>query len=184
MRLSSTVVVVAGEQAETVVTGLDELHNVRAIPRGERSPAEMTEAINKAVATYVVHDADPLGSVGDAWVGFFEGTEPVGGLELAIEAALAALRTDRSLLPDYYVVLDADDMAITRRHWWLGVLAGTAPTRVVLSRASVSAVTDVLGRLPTGRWWPSDLEGWLRGLPKVVPDQAGLTSGAGPSLTR
>jgi hypothetical protein len=176
MRLSSTVVVVAGERAGTVVSGLDGLHNVRAIARGERSPAEAAEAINRATATYVVHDADPLGAVGDAWVDLFDGVGPVGGLEVAIETALAALRSDRLVLPDYYVVLDPDEMPVTRRHWWLGALAGTAPTRVVPAQASVSAVTEVLGSLSSGRWWPEDTAKWLRGLPRVVPDRAGLPS--------
>jgi hypothetical protein len=124
----------------------------------------------------VVHDADPLGAVGDAWVGLFDGAAPVGGLEVAIETALAALRSDRLVLPDYYVVLDPDAMPVTRRHWWLGVLAGTAPSRVVPAPASVSAVTDVLGTLSSGRWWPADTAAWLRALPRVVPDRAGLPS--------
>jgi hypothetical protein len=175
-RLSSTVVVVAGERAGTVVSGLDGLHNVRAISRGERSPGEIADVVNRTLATYVVHDADPLGAVGDAWTGLFDGAVPVGGLEVAIEAALAALRSDRLVLPDYYIVLDPDDLPVTRRHWWLGVLAGAAPTRVVPARASVPAVTEELGRLASGRWWPADLESWLRGLPKTVPDQAGLPS--------
>lgn len=175
-RLSSTVVVVAGEGAGEVISGLEGLHNVRAITRGERSPAEIAEVVSRAVATYVVHDADPLGAVGDAWVDLFDGAAPVGGLEVAIEAALAALRSDRLVLPDYYIVVNPDDMPVTRRHWWLGVLAGTAPTRVVPAPASVSAVTDVLGRLSSGRWWPTDMESWLRGLPRIVPDRAGLPS--------
>jgi hypothetical protein len=173
-RLSSTVVVVAGEGADKVVSGLDGLHNVRAIPRGERSPAEVAEAVTRSLATYVVHDADPLGAVGDAWTGLFGGTVPVGGLEVATEAALAGLRAERLVLPDYYVVLDPGRMPVTRRHWWLGVLAGAAPTRVVPAHGSVAAVTDELGRLASGRWWPADLATWLRELPKVVPDQAGL----------
>jgi hypothetical protein len=176
-RLSSTVVVVAGEQAGEVVSGLDELRNVRAITRGGRALPEIADVVNRAVATYVVHDADPLGAVGDAWADLFDGAAPVGGLEVAIEAALAVLRSERLVLPDYYIVLDPDDMPVTRRHWWLGVLAGAAPTRVVPARASVSAVTDVLGSLASGRWWPPDLESWLRGLPRVVPDQAGLPGG-------
>jgi hypothetical protein len=57
------------------------------------------------------------------------------------------------------------------------VLAGAAPVRVVPVQASAAAVTEVLGRLAAGRWWPADLEVWLRGLPKVVPDRAGLPSG-------
>lgn len=171
-------VVVAGERAGTVVSGLDGLHNVRAITRGERSSAEVADVVSRSIATYVVHDADPLGTVGDAWAGLFDGTAPVGGLEVAIEAALAALRSDRLVLPDYYIVLDPDDMPVTRRHWWLGVLAGSAPARVVPAQASLAAVTDVLGRLSSGRWWPKDLEAWLRALPRTVPDQAGLPSTA------
>lgn len=77
-------------------------------------------------------------------------------------------------LPDYYVVLDPEGMPPTLRHWWLGVLAGTAPARVVPAQATVTAVGDALGHLRAGRWWPADLRGWLRGLPKIVPDRAGL----------
>jgi hypothetical protein len=173
-RLSSTVVVVAGERAAEVVGGLEGLHNVRAITRGERTPAELTDVVARASATYVVHDGDPLGEVGDAWVDFFDGNAPTGGLEVTIESALAALRADRLVLPDYYVILEPDDLPPTRRHWWLGVLAGAAPTRVVPAPASAVKVGDTLRTLSAGRWWPSDLEGWLRGLPRQVPDRVGL----------
>ncbi|MEN3538752.1 hypothetical protein AAH991_26820 [Microbispora sp. ZYX-F-249] len=173
-RPSSTVVVVAGDRAAEVTTALDGLHNVRAIPRGQRTPAEMTDVVTRATATYVLHDADPLAEVGDAWTGFFDGTTPVGGLEVAIETTLGALRAERLVLPDYYVVLDPDGLTPTRRHWWLGVLAGAAPARVVPSPASAGAVKETLRTLSAGRWWPSDLDGWLRGLPRQVPDRVGL----------
>jgi hypothetical protein len=173
-RLNSTVVVVAGEKAAEVVAGLDGLHNVRAITRGERTREEVTVLATRAVATYVVHDADPLADVGAAWADFFDGIAMTGGLEVAIEQALAALRAERVVLPDYYVVLDPGDLPVTRRHWWLGVLAGAAPTRVVPSPASAVEVAAALGTLSAGRWWPADVEGWLRGLPKTVPDRAGL----------
>ncbi|MGI8335915.1 hypothetical protein ACRYCC_38715 [Actinomadura scrupuli] len=172
-RLSSTMVVVTGEGAEEVVLGLDGLHNVRAVTRGERPPAEFTDLVSRASATYVVHDADPLAEVGDAWVDFFDGASPTGRLEVAIESALGALRSERELLPDYYVVLSPEDMPVTRRHWWLGVLAGAAPTRVVPVRPSTAEVAGALGRLAAGRWWPADLPEWLHGLPRTVPDQAG-----------
>ncbi|KAB8185861.1 hypothetical protein [Microbispora catharanthi] len=173
-RLSSTVVVVAGERAAEVISGLVGLHNVRAITRGERTPAEMTDVVTRASATYVLHDADPLAEVGEAWTGFFDGTTPVGGLEVAVEAAVGALRAERLVLPDYYIVLDPDGLTPTRRHWWLGVLAGAAPTRVVPSPASAGAVKETLRGLSAGRWWPADVEGWLRGLPRQVPDRVGL----------
>ncbi|MEV5414153.1 hypothetical protein AB0K60_35630 [Thermopolyspora sp. NPDC052614] len=177
-RLSSTVVVVAGERAAEIIPGLESLHNVRSLVRGDRTPAEVTAALGRAASTYVVHDADPLAAIGDAWTGFFDGTEPVGGLEVAIETTLADLNADRLVLPDYYIVLEPDDLSPTRRHWWLGVLAGAAPARVVPAAASVSAVAATLGNLSAGRWWPSDLGRWLRELPRVVPDRAGLQSGS------
>ncbi|WP_188192136.1 hypothetical protein [Nonomuraea sp. SYSU D8015] len=173
-RLTSTVIVVAGHGAGDVVAGLDGLHNVRAIPRGERRPAEVMEITARSAATYVVHDADPLADVAAAWTAFFDGTAPVGTLEVAVEAALGELRADRLVLPDYYLVLDPDGMTETWRHWWLGVLAGAAPVRVVPMQASAAAIAEELGRLAAGRWWPADLEAWLRGLPRVVPDRAGL----------
>ncbi|MEW9552180.1 hypothetical protein [Nonomuraea sp. NPDC050783] len=175
-RLTSTVVVVAGDGAGEVVAGLDGLHNVRAIPKGERSPAEVAELAARSAATYVVHDADPLAGVAAAWTAYFDGTGVVGALEVAIEAALGELRADRLVLPDYYLVLDPDAMTETWRHWWLGVLAGAAPVRVVPVQPVAGAVAGELGRLAAGRWWPADLEGWLRGLPRVVPDRAGLVT--------
>src|SRR4051794_41104764 len=103
-RLSSTVVVVAGEHADQVVSGLGALHNVRAMPAGGRTAAELTEAMSGVSATYVVHDADPLADVRDAWVGFFDEAAPAGGLEVAIETTLGALSAERLVLPDYYIV--------------------------------------------------------------------------------
>ena len=178
-RLTSTVVVVAGDGAGDVVAGLGGLHNVRAIPRGERGPAEVMDLAGRSAATYVVHDADPLADVAAAWAAYFDGTGITGGLEVAIEAALGELRAGRLVLPDYYLVLDPDGLAETWRHWWLGVLAGAAPVRVVPVHASSAAVAAELGRLSAGRWWPADLEAWLRGLPRVVPDLAGLPGGGG-----
>lgn len=157
-----------------MVAGLDGLHNVRAIPRGERQPAEVFEIAGRSAATYVVHDVDPLAEVAEAWTAFFDGTGVVGALEVAVETALGELRAERVTLPDYYLVLNPEGMSETWRHWWLGVLAGAAPVRVVPVPASATAVAEELGRLRAGRWWPADLEAWLRGLPRVVPDRAGL----------
>ncbi|HEU5156767.1 MAG TPA: hypothetical protein VFU43_07195 [Streptosporangiaceae bacterium] len=173
-RLNSTLVVVAGESADRVVAGLDGLHNVRAVVAGDRPAAAVTEIVTRASATYVVHDRDPLAGVGDAWVGYFDQTAPVGGLEVAIENAIRDLRVEAAVLPDYYIVLDPQDMPETRRHWWLGVLAGTAPSRVVPAPASATAVRAALANLVAGRWWPEPADGWLRALPRVVPDRAGI----------
>jgi hypothetical protein len=173
-RLSSTVIVVAGDGAADVIAGLDGLHNVRAILRGERPPAEVMDIAGRSAATYVVHDADPLAGVAASWTEFFDGRAVTGTLEVAIEAALGELRAGRLVLPDYYLVLDPDSMTETWRHWWLGVLAGAAPVRVIPARASATAVATDLGRLAVGRWWPADMEAWLRELPRTVPDRVGL----------
>ncbi|MFC7715799.1 hypothetical protein [Nonomuraea recticatena] len=148
--MSSTVVVVTGERAAEVVTGLEGLHNVRTLTTGELLPEQVTEAVTRARATYVVHDADPLAEVGRAWAGFFDGTEPVGGLEVAVEETLAALREERRVLPDYYVVLEPEELPATERHWWLGVLAGAAPVRVVPAP-------------PRRPAWRARSAGWRRG---------------------
>lgn len=166
--------VVAGAAADRVVAGLDGLHNVRAVVAGDRPVAAVTEIVTRASATYVVHDSDPLAEVGDAWVGYFDQTAPVGGLEVAIESTIRTLRAEAAVLPDYYIVLEPQDMPPTRRHWWLGVLAGTAPTRIVPAPASAEAVRASLANLVAGRWWPEPADGWLRELPRVVPDRAGI----------
>jgi hypothetical protein len=167
--------VVAGDGADRVVAGLAGLHNVRAVIAGDRTPAEVTEIAARARATYVVFDADPLAQVRDAWVDYFDEAAPVGGLEVAIEGTIRSLRTEAALLPDYYIVLDPQDMPATRRHWWLGVLAGAAPSRVVPAAATADAVRAALASLVAGRWWPEPADAWLRKLPRAVPDQVGVT---------
>jgi hypothetical protein len=179
-RPNSTVVVIVGEQAGRVVAGLDGLANVRAVQRtsGERETGDgdgsgraVRAAVAQSHAAYVVHDADPLAGVGAAWAGFFDGTAPAGTLEVAVEAALSALRTEAAALPDYYVVLDPDTLTDTRKHWWFGVLAGASPNRVVPAAPSAAAVRDLLAGLRSGRWWPDPPDEWLRGLGRIVPDR-------------
>lgn len=181
VRPNSTVVVIVGEQAGRVVAGLDGLANVRAVPRSAAAEADegggrrIREAVAQSHAAYVVHDLDPLASVGAAWAGFFDGTAPAGTLEVAVEAALSALRTEAAALPDYYVVLDPDGLGDTAKHWWFGVLAGASPNRVVPAAPSAAAVRDLLGGLRSGRWWPDPPDEWLRGVGRIVPDRAPLT---------
>jgi hypothetical protein len=174
------VVAVTGDGAAQVVAGLGGLHNVLPVVRGDRSAAEVEAAVAATSATYVVHDVDPLAEVGDAWVGYFDGSAPTGRLEVAISAAVDALSRDRLALPDYYVVLRPEELPMTRRHWWLGALAGLAPSRVLPlpAPATASMLARDLANLPSGRWWPDDLADRLRALPRTVPDQAGLTTPA------
>lgn len=178
-RPNSTVVVIAGDESARIVAGLDGLANVRTVPRtsGDDAGPAVRAAVAQSHAAYVVHDVDPLADVGAAWAGFFDRTVPAGTLEVAVEAALRSLRTEAAALPDYYVVLDPDTLAQTRRHWWFGVLAGVSPNRVVPAAADIATVRDTLAGLRSGRWWPDPPDEWLHGLGRVVPDRAVLSAG-------
>ena len=85
-----------------------------------------------------------------------------------------ARRLDR--VPDYYLVLDAETWPPTRKHWYLGVLHGAAPARVV-PVPDADAAASALTRLTPGRWWP-DLDELLADIDRVVPDQVGAANPA------
>lgn len=176
-------VIVAGTGAGKLLSRLDGLANVRAAAVETEDAAR--ELVAQSHAAYVVHDADPLAGVADAWTGFFDRGDPPGTLEVAVEAALAALRRGSVQLPDYYVVLEPESLPETRKHWWLGVLAGVSPSRVIPAEANAGAVADLLSRLPSGRWWPEPPDEWLRGLRRAVPDRVGVpgTAQVAPAAT-
>ncbi|GAB3572386.1 hypothetical protein GCM10027445_29650 [Amycolatopsis endophytica] len=166
-RPNSTVVVLAGAGAGEILARLDGLANVRVARSGD-------PAVLAGQGPYVLHGHDPLAAVGEAWAGFFDRQAEPGALEVAIETTLTGLRGGSALLPDYYLVLDPESLSATAKHWWLGVLAGAAPSRVVPVAPSAAAVREALSRLPAGRWWPDDLDTWLRDLVRTVPDQVAL----------
>ncbi len=120
---------------------------------------------------YLLHDADPLAAVADAWTRRFDGTGVAGDLELAVAATLARWRARSLDFPDYYLVADPEGFGPTMRHWYLGVLATAAPTRVVALRPATSLV-DQRPELATGPWWPS-LDRLLADVDRLVPDQVG-----------
>jgi hypothetical protein len=166
------VVIIAGTDAEKILPRLDGLANVRAAAVKDEDSARALVA--QSHAAYVVHDADPLAGLATAWTGFFDRTDTPGTLEVAVETTLAALHRGSVQLPDYYLVLDPESLPETRKHWWLGVLAGASPSRVIPAKPSAAAVADVLSRLPSGRWWPDPPDEWLRGLGRAVPDRVGV----------
>lgn len=163
-RPTSTVVVIAGDGAASLLERLRSFANIDVV----RAAADAAGSH----AVYVLHADDPLADVGSTWSRFFDGEEPVGGLEVAVEQALVTLR-GQVTLPDYYLVLDPDTLAPTPRHWWFGVLATAAPGRVIPVAGEPAAVGTALAELPAGRWWPDPPDEWLRGLPRAVPDQVG-----------
>jgi hypothetical protein len=114
--------------------------------------------------------------VADAWVRYFDQEGPIGELEVAVAETLARWRVGSLELPDYYLVLDAPSWGVTRRHWYLGVLHGAAPARVV-PVPDPDAAARTLPRLGAGAWW-GDLGDLLDGVERIVPDQLSSSAGA------
>lgn len=183
-RAWTTVIAVVGGDADQVARlhGAANVRTVQTEPDAsllDRAVAAWAQ-VTRTRAPYTVHDADPLAAVTDAWIRRFDGLAPAGELEVAVAETVARWRARSIELPDYYLVVDPEDWDGTRRHWYLGYLAGAAPTRVVAGGADL---LGTIGRLATGRWWP-DLDRLLEGIDRVVPDRAGLPdllAGAGPS---
>ena len=174
---TTVVAVVAGADVEPLASV--RAANVRVVP-GEDGAAPVERATRaweqarRTTSPYLVHDADPLAWVADAWARFFDGQGAVGELDVAVDETLARWRARSLDLPDYYVVVGPEELPPTRRHWYLGVLGSAAPLRVVTSNPSEPLV-DRLADLRPGPWWP-DLDRLLAGIDRVVPDRAGLPS--------
>jgi hypothetical protein len=173
-RTGTTVVAVVGTAASDCVHRLGESTNVVAVsvdaadPPLDRAVATWAQA-TRAHTPYLVHDADPLAAVADAWVRHYDEQGPIGELEVAVAETLARWRVGSIELPDYYLVLDAESWGATRRHWYLGVLHGAAPARVT-PVPDPDAAARTLPRLRAGAWW-GDLDALLDGIERVVPDQ-------------
>jgi hypothetical protein len=174
-RIPTTVVALVGEASRPVLAGLDRAANVRALLADpEEPPLERAAAAWRAASgthrAYLVHDADPLAAVADAWVGTFDQRAPAGTLEVAVAETLRRWRAGALELPDYYLALDVDAWPPTPRHWYLGVLHRAAPARVVPAAGTATAVRERLGHLAPGRWWPA-LDRLLEGIDRAVPDR-------------
>lgn len=120
---------------------------------------------------FTVHDADPLAAVAAAWTAMYDRQGVRGDLEVLVAETIARWRSGALELPDYYLVLDPDELGSTPTHWYLGVLHRAASARVV-PVPPATPVERVIGSLPAGRWWP-DLPELLDGIEHIVPDQAG-----------
>lgn len=177
-RVATTVLAVVGarpgEELRTLAASLGQAANVRAVlpaadlPPLDRAVAAWGEAV-RAHIPYVVHDADPLADVAAAWVDRWDGTGDVGRLEVAAQAVLQRWRAGALDLPDYYLLVDAESLPPTTRHWYLGVLGGIAPHRVTLAGTAPGDPARAVRRLRSGRWWPQ-LDVLLVDLDRRVPD--------------
>jgi hypothetical protein len=174
-RISTTVIGLVGEPARTCAEALGQAANIRVeLPDPTAPPLDRAVAAWQAAtgtqAPYLVHDADPLALVADAWVRRFDEQGPAGELELAVQDTLARWRARAIELPDYYLVLDPGSWGMTRRHWYLGVLHRAAPTRVVPVDTAVDKVQSAIATLASGRWWP-ELDRLLAEIDRTVPDR-------------
>jgi hypothetical protein len=183
-RVSTTVVALIGPDAARRALEVGRASNVRAVVPDEQPPLDRAAAAWADAAatslTYVVHDADPLRAVVTDWAALYDGTGQRGALETTIADTVTRWRRRTIELPDYYLVLDAEALPPTIRHWYLGVLRAAAPIRVVPVTATSGAVERALPRLPAGRWWP-DMPDLLDGIDRVVPDAVNLEASASPS---
>jgi hypothetical protein len=174
-RISTTVIGLVGEGARASAERLGRAPNIRVeLPDPAAPPLERAVAAWQAATgtqlPYLVHDADPLALVADAWVRRFDEQGPAGELEVAVRETVGRWRAKAIELPDYYLLLDPGSWGPTRRHWYLGLLHRVAPSRVVLSDAA-DKVSASIASLPSGRWWP-ELDRLLADVDRVVPDQA------------
>jgi hypothetical protein len=166
-----TVISIIGETSGAIIRDLSALPSVTAITGADES--EAAERIRASDATYVVHDSDPLAHVASAWVEFYDDRSTIGVLDLEVDSALASLSNGESRMPDYYVVLEPQHIEGTWKHWWLGVLASAAPTRVLPREADAATIRRTMRSLPAGRPWPEP-RAWLRDVQFAVPDRIGL----------
>jgi hypothetical protein len=161
---------------------LGQAANVRAV-----LPDTDAAALDRAMAAwdqaarahihYLIHDADPLAEVAAAWVDRWDGTGDIGQLEIAVQAVLQRWRAGSLELPDYYLLVDAQALAPTARHWYLGVLRGARRTGWSLSapvRARPPVRCEGCVRAAGGHSWTCC---WLT-LTRRVPDalQLGLAA--------
>ncbi len=178
-RISTTVLGLVGSpdaaRLRELTGRLGEHGNVRAVlPDADEPPLDRAVAAWRQAAgahvPYLVHDADPLAEVAAAWVDRWDGAGDVGRLEVAVQAALQRWRAGSLQLPDYYLVVGAEALPATARHFYLGVLASAAPHRVVVTEDDHDVLVRTVRGLRAGRWWP-ELDRLLADLDRRVPDQ-------------
>jgi hypothetical protein len=177
--VATTVVALVGAPRE-LLERMGAATNVRRFGAVPDAPAldraaEAWGAARRARSPYFVHDADPLAWIVDAWSARFDGHGTAGELEVAVSQTVGRWRAGSIELPDYYVLLSPDGWGRTRRHWYLGVLASSAPSRVVVTDGRDDPALLLPG-LPSGRWWPA-LDSMVEDVDRVVPDRAGLDDG-------
>lgn len=172
-RLSTTVLAVVGPEAAACVLAFADAANVTAVRSTEDGWRERADQAWRRTlsshAPFTMHDADPLEGVAAAWLRSFDDGDPAP-LEVLVAETVARCRSGTIGLPDYYLVLDPDELGDDRRHWYLGVLHRAAPHRVVPTVGDAASVRRAISGLGAGRWWP-DVSELLDGLDRLLPDR-------------
>ena len=177
-RNSSTLVVLPGPAPAEVLAALSQSMNVALIrPEnpgdddgdGIEAAAEALRRAGRSTSPYALVPADPLAAVAAAWQAMWDVSRPEGPAPFEQEAAkaLAAWRSGRFELPDYYLTLAAGPVGPARPgqagdpgpDFYLGPLRSARSHRVAFVAATEPAqqavgVLQALGSLRHGPWWP------------------------------
>jgi hypothetical protein len=178
-RNASTVVVLPGPVPAEVLAAAGRSMNVALIrpedPPGDdgdgiETAAEALRRAGRSTSPYALVPADPLAAVAASWQAMWDVSRPEGPASFEQEAAkvLAAWRSGRFELPDYYLVLAAVPAAHAAPaqpgdqgpDFYLGPLRSARPHRVAFVAATEPAqqavgLLQVLGSLRHGPWWPA-----------------------------
>ena len=102
-RISTTVIGLVGERARACAETLDRAANIRVELPDPGAPLDRAVAAWRVAAAtkapYLVHDADPLALVTDAWVRRYDEQGPAGELEVAVRDTLKKRFSNRSSTP-------------------------------------------------------------------------------------
>jgi hypothetical protein len=173
-RNASTVVVLLGPVPAEVLAAIGRSMNVALIrpqePAGDdgdgfEAAAGALRQAGRSTSPYALVPADPLAAVAASWQAMWDVSRPEGpaGFEQEAVKALAAWRSGRFELPDYYLVLAAGpagpEPGDQGPDFYLGPLRSARPRRVAFVAATEPAqqavgVLQALGSLPHGPWWP------------------------------
>jgi hypothetical protein len=136
---------------------------------GVEAAAQALRRAGRSTSPYALVAADPLAAVAASWQAMWDVSRPDGpaSFEQAAMKALAAWRSGRFELPDYYLVLAAapagpagpGEAGDQGPDFYLGPLRSSRPHRVAFVAATEPAqqavgVLQALGSLRHGPWWP------------------------------
>jgi hypothetical protein len=192
-RGSSTVVALVGDIDADLLLHLDRPSNVSVIQPPEPGLEASFETFARAgrhATPYAVVAADPLEELAAEWRKMWTVGSPDNLFEERAGEAIAAWRSGRLEMPDYYLVVlkePASPMppAGPEPHQYdfhLGVLRGERPSRVaevlgVEAAETAARVLQALAQLPQGPWWPS-VDRLMESIRSFFPGQlAGGASG-------